>query len=65
MEKLNMKLIERLVDDSKNLPNPTIEYNFEELPKHKEIKADSFFGVKAVRREDLGLNKAGLIYKRN
>jgi len=51
------------VEQSKAFPNPTIEYNFEELPKHKEVKKDSFFGVRAVYNKMVEKNTAKVIFK--
>jgi len=42
----NLAKIIKLVEESKNFPNCTIEYSFE-LPEHSGITKDSFFGVKA------------------
>ena len=54
-----LEIIKRLVEESKDFPNPTIEYGFE-LPQHKDIKADSFFGVKA--RYNPNTKEANIIY---
>jgi len=43
-----LKVIEQTVAKAKSLPNATITYNLHELPKHKEITKDNFFGVPAV-----------------
>ena len=43
-----LKLIRQSVAEAKQLPNTTIMYNFKELPKHKDIKKDKFFGVPAI-----------------
>lgn len=45
-------MIMKAVEESKKFPNPTIEYNFE-LPEDKNVKPDSFFGVKAVFNKNI------------
>jgi len=47
-----MEMIMKAVEESKKFPNPTIEYNFE-LPEDKNVKPDSFFGVKAVFNKNI------------
>jgi len=41
-----LEKIKKAVEESKNFPNPTIDYNFD-LPEHPEVKPDNFFGVKS------------------
>jgi len=57
---IKLETITKLVEESKNFPKPTIEYNGE-LPEHKEITPDSFFGVNA-RYNPLVRDGAKLIY---
>jgi len=46
-----LEQIKRAVEEAKKFPNPTIEYNYEKLPK--EVKPDNFFGVKAKFNKDV------------
>jgi hypothetical protein len=62
MTAIMLDTIKMAVAQTSELPNATIEYNFE-LPKHKDIKADSFFGVKALYNPKVGEGKYNIIYK--
>ena len=44
---MKLERIQQLAEKAKEIPNAVIEYNME-LPKDKNIKPDSFYGVKAV-----------------
>jgi len=58
-----LKLIQKTVERAKSLPNATIDYNFSELPRHKEIKNESFFGVKAEYNPKRQINTLNVIRK--
>ena len=60
MKETTLEEIKKVVEESKRFPNSTIEYSCE-LPKHKQIKPDSFFGVPAVYNERT--NGVKLIFK--
>ena len=62
MKKTNLEIIELKVASAKTIASARIEYNFVELPKHKEIKEDSFFGVKAIRNNSMPKDTANVIY---
>lgn len=55
--------IKEAVEQSKIYPDPTIEYNFDKLPKHKEVKKDSFFGVRAVYNDKVKKDTAKVVFK--
>ena len=59
MKESTLDTIKQLVEESKGFQDPTIEYSFE-LPKDRNIKADSFFGVKARYNKDT--KKANIIF---
>jgi hypothetical protein len=64
MKQTTIEKIKEAVIKSKEFPNAIIEYNFEELPKDKEIKVDNFYGVKAVFNKNISLGKGyNIIYK--
>ena len=50
--------IRKAVEDSKEFPNPTIEYNFEE-----KVDMKLFKGVNAVENKSMEKNSAKIIYK--
>lgn len=58
-----LALIKQTVEKVKSLPNGKIEYNLGELPKHPEVKVDSFFGIEAIYSKDRDLNTLNVIYK--
>lgn len=58
-----LKLIKQTVEKAKSLPNATITYNLGGLPYHKEVKEDSFFGVKASYDEKRQINTLNVIRK--
>ena len=58
-----LDLIKQTVATAKQLPNTTIEYNLDELPVHKDIKKDSFFGVPAIYNEKRTMNTLNVTRK--
>ena len=58
-----LKLIKQTVATAKELPNATIEYNLGELPEHKEVKKDNFFGVPAKYDNGRQINTLNVIHK--
>ena len=58
-----LQKILKLVEESKKLPEPIIEYSFE-LPKAEGISAESFYGVRARFNKDVPVaTGAVLTYK--
>lgn len=55
-------IINNIVEQAKDFPNPLIEYNID-LPSIKGIKSDSFFGVPAIFNDKTPKNTAHIIYK--
>ena len=58
-------LIKQIVEQSKNFPNPIIEYNFDLPEGNKEISADNFYGVKALYNQNVEKGKGVITYKLN
>ena len=58
-----LKLIKQTVTKAKSLPNATITYNLGDLPHHKEVKEDNFFGVPASYDEKRQINTLNVIRK--
>lgn len=50
--------IESAVEDAKQFPNPTIEYNFDE-----DIDKRYFGDIKAIENKNMERNSAKVIYK--
>jgi hypothetical protein len=63
MQKTTIEKIKEAVKKSENFPSPTIEYNFEELPKDSGVKKDEFFGVPARFNDRSPRETAIIIYK--
>ena len=62
--KNNLETIKLTVDKIKDMPsNAFIEYNFEKLPEHEEVKEDNFFGFPAKFNPERTLNTVNIIYK--
>jgi len=62
MKKTNLEIIQERSAQAQGIRTAVIEYNFDELPKHKEITKTSFFGVDARHEEGLTINTANLTY---
>jgi len=62
MKKDTLEIIKGKAEFAKNIPTAVIEYNFEKLPRHKEVKNDSFFGVKARFNSDVNKDTAQVVY---
>jgi len=63
MKPNTLDLITQTVAKAKTYPNATIEYNFDELPDHPEIKPDSFFGVDAYMNDSRSKDTCNVLYK--
>lgn len=62
--KTPLEKIKFAVEQTKDLPNAIIEYNFDELPKVGGIEPDSFFGIKAYPNKSISKIKGcNVIYK--
>lgn len=61
MKKEIIDIIKERVATAKGIPTAKIEYNFE-LPKDKDIKKDSFYGVPAVFNKRTKKDTAVVIY---
>jgi len=61
MKKEIIDIIKQKVAAGKNIQTAVIEYNFE-LPVNKDIKKDSFYGVKARFNDNVAKDTAQLIY---
>ena len=61
MKKEIIEIIKEKVNAGKAIATAVIEYNFE-LPKDKDIKKDSFYGVKARFNPDMPEDTANLTY---
>jgi len=62
MKKETLDIIMQKVEASKAIPGATLEYNVE-LPEHKDIKKDSFFGIKAIFNPMMEKGTVNSIYK--
>jgi len=62
MKRPNIDIIKEKANAAQGIPTARIEYNFNELPKHKEIKEDSFFGIKAILNNSMPKDTANVIY---
>lgn len=62
MKKTNLELIQEKVEMGRNIPTALIQYNFKELPKHKEVKDDKFFGVNAKLNLNMKEDTINLTY---
>lgn len=56
-----LEKIKRAVEESRQFPNPKIEYNFKELPSG--VDEDNFFGVIAFYNDKMAKETAKVIYK--
>lgn len=63
MQKSNIEKIQDIVEHAKGIKTAMLEYNFEELPRHKEINNDSFYGVPAKFNKDVSKESVVLTYK--
>ena len=64
MKKELIDIIKNAVAHCDGIPSAVIEYNFE-LPKHKDIKKDSFFGVKAKFEKNVKVGSVQVTLKYN
>lgn len=62
MKKTNLEKIKEIAQQAQGIKTAVIMYNFDELPEHKEIKKDSFFGVTAKYLEECPANSVRLTY---
>jgi len=58
-----IEIINSRVEHARTIPGAVIEYNFDELPKDKNIKKDSFYGIPAKFNERTPKGNAMVTYK--
>jgi len=61
-EEKKLEIIQAAIEKAKNYKNPTIEYNFDELPKSKGITETSFDGVPSKYNKNAPKNSANVIW---
>ena len=62
MKKTNLELIQEKAEMGRNIPTALLQYNFDELPEHEEVKEDSFFGVRAKFNPSMPKDTVNLTY---